>query len=152
MMNLILSTFFHVWHLWIVLAILFVVLEIFTLGFAVFCFAVGSLASAVCAAFDLSLNYQLLAFAVGSAVAFLTIRPLVLKYFFRNNVELKTGADALIGKRGKVTEAIEADGNGRVMVGGDDWKAVSETGEAIEKGAMVEIVGIESIILTVKKI
>lgn len=145
-------TFLSVWHLWVILALVFLVVEIFTAGFAVACFSIGCLAAAVCAALDVSLVYQLLAFAVGSGLAFAVVRPALLKLFFKEQDAVKTNADALIGREGRVSETIEAGGYGRVAVDGDDWKAMSQDGEAIEKGEKVEIVARESVILTVKKL
>lgn len=64
----------------------------------------------------------------------------------------KTGVDALIGRTGKVSETIQADDYGRVAIDGDDWKAKSADGTQIAKGTKVEIVAIDSVILTVKPV
>jgi membrane protein implicated in regulation of membrane protease activity len=60
--------------------------------------------------------------------------------------------DALIGRVGTVIESIEPDGSGYVKVDGDEWKAVSNSTELIYKGQKVEIIGRESIIVTVKPV
>lgn len=141
----------EIWHVWVLAALLFMILEVFTAGFAVACFSIGCLASAVCAGFELGIWWQVLAFAVGTGIAFVTVRPLVLKYFFSKSDEVRTNADAVIGRQARVTEAIDpATGTGRVAIDGDDWKAVSEDGSAVEAGATVVVVSRESIILTVK--
>ena len=58
----------------------------------------------------------------------------------------------LIGRKGIVSERIDATQHtGRVAIDGDDWKAVSDDGSVIEKGTTVEIVKLESIIVTVKQ-
>ena len=49
-------------------------------------------------------------------------------------------------------EPIEVDGYGYVKVDGDEWKAVSDSNEPISKGRKVEIIGRESIIVTVKPV
>ena len=61
-------------------------------------------------------------------------------------------ADALIGRIGIVIEAIPAGGSGYVKVDGDEWKAVSQVPQEIKKGNKVEIIGRDSIIVTVKLI
>lgn len=140
-----------VWHIWAIVALLFLIIEIFTTGFAVACFSFGALASAVCAACDLSLTWQILAFAVISGIAFVTVRPLIIKFFFKPENEVVTNADAIIGRDARVSEKIDpASGSGRVAIDGDDWKAVSEDGSLIEVGTIVEIVSRDSIVLTVK--
>jgi membrane protein implicated in regulation of membrane protease activity len=51
-----------------------------------------------------------------------------------------------------VSERIDGEQHtGRVAIDGDDWKAVSEDGAVIEKGTNVEIVKLDSIIVTVRK-
>jgi len=138
------------WQVWLAIALFFLLLEIFTSGFAVACFSFGALAAALCAAIGLGYPWQLVAFAAISIVALVTVRPFVLKYFNKKDTE-RTNGDALIGKTGRVSQKIDpVSGKGRVAIDGDDWKAVSEDGAVIEKGAIVEVTKIDSIILTVK--
>lgn len=56
-----------------------------------------------------------------------------------------------MGRIGRVSEAIEQGGYGRVAIDGDDWKAVSADGSYIPLGQNVRVVGRESIIITVEK-
>ena len=140
------------WHIWVIIALIFVIVEIFTSGFAVMCISFGCLFGAGAAALDWEIKWQLLVFAVGTVLAFMTVRPLVYKFFYNKNHEVKTNAEALIGRRAIVSERIEGELHpGRVKVDGDDWKAISLEKEAIEVGEAVEITAINSIILTVKK-
>lgn len=139
------------WHIWIIVALVFFIIEIFTSGFAVACFCAGALAAAVASAFSASLLWQMVYFALFSFFAFVFIRPFILKFFFKKEDGQKTNAGALLGKRGKVSADIDPrTGSGRVAIDGDDWKAVSVDGGFIAKGTPVEVVSIESIILTVK--
>lgn len=141
------------WHIWIIVALCFFIVEIFTSGFAVACFSVGAVAASVSSAFSASLLWQILLFALFSFLAFVFIRPLILKFFFKEKAGGKTNADALVGKRGKVSADIDpGTGSGRVAIDGDDWKAVSADGTFIAKGTTVEVLNIDSIILTVKPI
>ena len=143
-----------VWQIWLLIAAVFVVIEIFTSGFAVACFSVGCVFGAILAACDLSLTWQIVAFAVGTFLAFVLIRPVVMKYLDKktNDSHVKTNMDNIIGKTAVVTERIEEGGYGRVKIDGDDWKAMTDDGMAAEVGEKVQIVSYESIILTVKKL
>ena len=138
-----------IWQIWAIVAILFVVGERFTSGFALICFAVGCVGGAIGAAAGATLNWQLGIFAIATFVAFLAVRPLLRKLSAKDNVP--TNADALIGRTAKVTECIEAGGTGRVAVDGDLWQAVSDEQTDINVGEKVEILSRESIILTVKR-
>ena len=141
------------WQIWLLIAAVFVVIEIFTSGFAVACFSVGCVFGAILAACDLSLTWQVVAFAVGTFLASILIRPVVMKYLDKktNDNHVKTNMDNIIGKTALVTERIEAGGYGRVKIDGDDWKAQSSSGP-VEVGEKVVIESYESIILTVKKL
>ena len=141
------------WHIWIIIALIFVIIEMFTSGFAVMCISIGCLFGAVASAIDWELKWQLLTFAIGTALAFMTVRPLVYKFFYNKSHEVKTNMDALVGRKALVTERIEGELHpGRVKVDGDDWKAVSLEAETIEVGEAVEITALNSVIVTVKKI
>ncbi|MDE6445838.1 MAG: NfeD family protein [Alistipes sp.] len=140
------------WHAYIVIALIFIIIEIFTNGFAVICFAFGATGSAIASACDASFKMQLLWFSVCTLLAFIAIRPLLLKFFYRRDKEVKTNAEALIGRHAIVSETIDRQsGTGRVAIDGDDWKATSEDDETIIKGNRVTITKIDSIILTVKR-
>ena len=143
----------EIWHIWVIIALVFVIVEMFTTGFAVMCISFGCLFGAGASALDWDIKWQLLVFAVGTALAFLTVRPLVYKFFYKKGQDVKTNVDALVGRRAIVTERIEGELHaGRVKVDGDDWKAVSTDTEPIEAGEAVEITAINSVILTVKKL
>ena len=143
-----------IWQIWLLIAAVFVVIEIFTSGFAVACFSVGCVFGAILAACDLSLTWQIVAFAIGTFLAFVFIRPFVMKYLDKktNDSGVKTNMDNIIGKTAMVTERIEEGGYGRVKIDGDDWKAQTSNGSAIEVGEKVKIESYESIILIVKKL
>lgn len=141
----------ELWHIWVLVALVFFIIEIFTSGFAVACFSIGALGSAVAAACGLSILWQMVIFAILSIIALITVRPLVVKLFFKKDEDYKTNGSALIGRHGRVSEAINpSTGKGRVAIDGDDWKAVSAAGTAIAKGTEVEVVSIDSVIVTVK--
>lgn len=141
----------EIWHIWIIAALLLVIVEIFTSGFAVLCLSIGCVGGAVAAAVDASTEMQLLAFALTSFVALVAVRP-ILKRTFMKEEKVKTNADAMVGRRGVVCEAVESVKGGRVIIDGVDWKAESADGQPIERDAKVEVVAIESVVLIVKKL
>ena len=137
---------------WTIIGIVGFIVEIFTPGFFAASIGIGAFFAAVAAMFTDVVEYQMIAMAAGSLLAFLTIRPIWTRYLARTK-DVKTNADALIGKVGVVSEDINAQSNtGRVAIDGDDWKATSDDGLDIEAGSHVEVVKRDSIILTVKSI
>ena len=141
------------YQIWLIVAIVLVIIEICTAAFGSICFAIGAGFSALAAGLGAGLTWQIVIFAVVSLLTFIFLRPFILKFMDRKSKDVKTNADALVGRKAVVSERIDASQlTGRVAVDGDDWKAVSENGDIIEKGTMVEIVKLDSIILTVKQI
>jgi len=139
------------YQIWLIVAIVLVIIELLTAGFGVICFAVGAGFSALAAGLGVGLTWQILIFVVVSLLTFIFLRPIALRFLNKKSKDVKTNADALVGRKAVVSERIDASQqSGRVAVDGDDWKAVSEDGSIIEKGTLVEIVKLDSIILTVK--
>lgn len=141
------------YYYWLIAAIVLVIVEILTAGFGSICFAFGALGAALTSYLGASMTWQLVVFALISMLAFVFVRPFVIRFLEKKNKDVKTNADALIGRIAIVTEEISPEKHsGRVKVDGDEWKAVSGTGEVIPEGTEVEITERESIIVTVRKV
>ena len=142
----------EVYQIWLIAAIVLVIVEICTAGFGSICFAFGAGFSAITAYLGGNYVWQILVFAIVSLLTFIFLRPVVIRFLDRNSKDVKTNADALIGRKAVVSETIDrAAHTGRVAVDGDDWKAIAEDDVVIEKGEEVTIVDRESVIVTVKK-
>ena len=136
------------WHILLALAIFSLIVEVFTLGFLAGALVVGLVFSSVGAYFELDTEWLIALFALGSIIAFFTIKPVVDR-FLKDKVT--TNADSIVGQKGRVTEAIQnATGAGRVLVGGDDWKVECE--EDLPVGTVVRVVARESIVLQVEAV
>ncbi len=140
------------YQIWLIVAILLLIFEICSATFGAICFAIGAGFSALAAGLCANVTWQIIIFAVVSLLTFIFLRPVVMRFLDRRSKDVKTNADAIIGRKGVVSERIDAEQHtGRVAIDGDDWKAVSEDGSVIEKGTTVEIVKLDSIIVTVKQ-
>ena len=142
----------EIWHIWIIVALVLFIIELFTTGFAVICLSIGCLGGAVAAACATSVEVQLLIFAVVSFVALASVRPILKRSFYKQGEQVLTNASAMVGRHGVVCNAIDQRESGRVVIDGVDWKARSVDDSPIEQGARVEVVAIESVVLTVKKL
>jgi membrane protein implicated in regulation of membrane protease activity len=139
------------YYYWLIAAIVLVIVEICTAGFGALCFALGAAFSALVSGLGGSFTWQILVFVVVSLLTFIFLRPVVVRFLDKKSKDVKTNAEAIIGRKGIVSERIDASQHtGRVAIDGDDWKAVSEDGSVIEKGTDVEIIKLDSIIVTVK--
>ena len=141
----------NMWQLWLIVALISILFEIFTSGFFIACFAVGAL-SALITSFFGGVYLQLTVYTVVSAISIFLVRPFAVRYLNTGSKWRPSNADALIGRTGLVVQTIESDGYGRIEIDGDNWKVESEDGTTISAGTKVMVTGRESIILKVKKI
>ena len=139
----------NMWQVWAIVAIVCLILELSSGDFFIICFSIGAVFSILGAAIGLSIYWQIFIFAVFSLLSVLFVRPVALRWLHKNEPNRASNADALLGRTGKVTEAIPADGNGYVQIDGDLWKAVT-SGADIPVGTTVRVVGRESTIVSVE--
>lgn len=134
--------------LWLIVMVLFLVVEAATVGLVCIWFAVGALAALIAALLGAEIWLQIVLFLVVSAVALYFTRPLAKKYV---NAKVEpTNADMVIGKECRVTEAIDnIAGTGAVYVDGKTWTARSESDEVIPEGTLVTAKRIEGVKLIV---
>lgn len=142
----------NLWLMWILVGIFFLILELTSGDFFFMSFALGAVAATLVALCGTGLVPQLLAWIVISIAFLLFVRPFALKYLHRNDKHIATNIDALIGREGKVEEAIAPGESGYVAVDDDVWKAVSRETDVIEVGEKVKIVDRKSLIVTVERI
>lgn len=142
----------EIWHIWTAIALIMVIVEIFTTGFFAICLAIGAAGAAVASVFTDSTAWQITVFAAVTLLSFLFVRPFINKILNKPKDFHKSGVEALIGRTATVETDIDPiSGKGRIAIDGDSWKAVSENGEKIEKGEKVTVLKVDSIILTVRK-
>ena len=138
------------WQLWAVVSIICLILELSSGDFFIICFSIGAVFAIIAAALGLGIYWQLFIFAVFSLLSVLFVRPVALRYLHKNEPNKPSNADALLGRTGKVTEAITAGGNGYVQIDGDMWRAVSTTEIAV--GETVRVVDRQSTVVTVERL
>lgn len=134
--------------LWLIVMVLFLVVEAATVGLVCIWFAVGALAALIAALLGANIVIQIVLFLIVSAVALYFTRPLAKKYV---NAKVEpTNADMVIGKECRVTEAIDnIAGTGAVYVDGKTWTARSESDEVIPEGTLVTAKSIDGVKLIV---
>jgi len=142
------------WLIWFLSAIVLVVAEMFTPGFWLACLAVGCVAAGLVGLIPFAgLTLETVAFAATSLASMIGLRPIMLRRFqLGPGAGVRTGVDALLGKRGVVLERIDPVSRlGRVKVEGEDWRGVSVDDTPIEAGARVTIIQVDGTTLVVEK-
>jgi membrane protein implicated in regulation of membrane protease activity len=131
----------HQWAVWLIVAVLLVLLEMFSLDLVFLMLSIGALFGLGVSLFTDDFVIQVLvAIVVALAMLFL-IRPPMVRRLHRGE-DLTSGAQGLVGKQGFVLEPMSANQTGRVKIGGDEWSALPEADMTIPAGTQVTIVAI----------
>lgn len=132
---------------WLILAAAMLVLEMATTALVSIWFTAGALGAAVLAAAGLPVWSQLVVFALISGLLFFTCRDWLVRHF--RHTRIQTGPETVIHEIGIVTVPIDPIEGGRILVNGQDWKAISLDHEAIAKDRKVKVAGIQGVKLEV---
>ena len=138
------------WKAWLVISGMFFVLEIFTVGFLVFWFAIGALIALLASLFIKSVVVQISIFLISSSILLFATKPFVNKITQKDNF-VKTNAFSIEGKIGKVTIDINPiEGKGQIIINGEIWSARSHNDTFIPKNTEVIIEKIDGVKVIVK--
>ena len=132
--------------IWLAFMIVFIVVEIITVGLTSIWFAGGALAALLAALTRLRIDLQNLNIIALTIIQLFYTRPFALKYVKPHNV--KTNYEEIIGKEVLVTERIDnKEETGKAVFNGMEWTARSieeqSVMEAGEKAHVVEIKGVK---------
>ena len=143
-----------VWIIWISLAALLLILEVFTQMFWTLCLSIGCLGGLLGNLLGVGTAWELIIMSVVSILAYAFLAPVFQRWHDRqmekNGRKDRTGMEALLGRRATVTQEIKPGETGRARIDGDNWQVVAPgVTETIRKGTEVTVEGYNSIILTV---
>lgn len=135
---------------WLLLAAIFIVLEIISLGLTTIWFAGGAFVAAIAAVAGAKLSIQIILFLVVSIVLLFVTRPIALAHLNPNTE--KTNAEALVGQKAVVLEEINNfKETGKAKINGMEWTARSSSdNEVIPAESIVTIVDIRGVKLIVE--
>ena len=138
--------------IWMALVIIFLVVELVTVGLTTIWLAGGALVAFILAAVGADLWIQLVAFFVVSFVLIYFTRPFAVKYL--NPRRTRTNSEELIGGIVKVTDRIDnRAAEGTALAKGLEWSARAVSDDmTIEKDTLVKVVRIEGVKLIVEPV
>jgi membrane protein implicated in regulation of membrane protease activity len=146
----------NLWYIWVILAAIFMVAEVFTSGFVLLWFGVGALTAALVALSGVGgLPLQVIVFLAVSILLTVASRTILERFFRRSpGRELLTGIESLPGKVGVVVESSSgALKDGAVRVFGSTWRAFPADGEeALLEGDQVKVERVDGVSIYVRKI
>ena len=133
------------WYFWLILAGIFVIAEIDTVGFLIFWLSLGSLCAMLTSFFTDNIIIQTAVFVVTSVLFIFLTRPLAKKLAKTDNT-LVTNAFSIIGKKAIVIKEINPTlGVGQIKIDGQVWTAKSTNEEIISEGTEVLILNIDGV-------
>ncbi len=142
------------WQIWLIIAGVCLIIEIVTVGFFVFWFAIAALITALLSLFIHNIIAQATIFIIISVILIFLTKPLTDKITKKDKVA--TNVNALIGQEGIVIKEINSGSNkiGQVKILGDTWSAVTTNDftNAIPVGSTVKILKIDGVNLIVEPV
>jgi membrane protein implicated in regulation of membrane protease activity len=137
--------------IWLIVAGLSGAGELLTGTFLLVPLVVGAIAAAVAVALGAEILLVLLVFGVVA----LSALGLVLRFAGRTKDDppaTREGARRYVDARGLVTTEIDPLGRGRVSIGGQSWRALSNGGGLISAGSKVRVLEVRGTALIVEEI
>ena len=129
---------------WLGLMLLFLAVEVGTVGLVSVWFAAGSLAAVIACLLGAGLPVQVVLFLAVSGVLLGLLRPFVRRWLTPRLTP--TNVDAVVGAVGILTEAVDnVASQGRVKLGGMTWTARSTDNSPIPAGTRVRVDRIEGV-------
>lgn len=95
------------WQIWLIIAGVCLIIEIMTVGFLIFWFAIGALVAMIVSLFTDNLIIQTAIFVISSTILIFATKPFVKK-FVSNKNPIKTNVYSTVGKIGIVTKDINS--------------------------------------------
>lgn len=131
------------WIGWLVLILIFLVIEMLTLDFTFLMLSIGGVAGLASGLLGAPLWLQVVAAGLVAAALVLFLRPPLLRRLRRGEDPTPSNVEALIGLSGRVLSTVSPHSGQVKLSNGDVWTARVETSVAIEPGTVVRVSRIE---------
>lgn len=137
------------WQIWLIIAGVCLIIEIFTTGFLIFWFSIGALITMITSFFTSNIIIQTAVFVISSTILIFATKPFIKK-FIKDEDTIKTNVYSIIGKTGIVTQEINPiQSKGQIKVAGETWSATSKDENLILKDSEVKVLEIQGVKLIV---
>lgn len=134
--------------IWLVVGILLLIGEIFTLDFSLSCIGLAFMSAGLISWLGLSIYWQLTTVCAVLVILFLTLRPFILKHITKKT-GYKSNVEALVGTKHDFYALKEDKKHALIKIDGDVWEA--ESAAQLIDGKPVKVVQISGTTLIVKQ-
>lgn len=136
---------------WVIVALVFAVVEVLTVAFFAVFVTVGALGAAVASLLGFNLLVQAIVLGIIGVVGILVARPFLVERLHIGRATLRSGADSMVGLQAVLTEPILGVGQpGHVKIGGELWPAVTDDGSPVPANTLVVVTALRSTVLIVR--
>ena len=137
--------------IWLILFVVLLVIELFTVGLTTIWFAIGSLAAFLADLLGAGLLLQIIIFLAVSCILLTFTRPWAARHVNRRRI--RTNYESEIGKIILITEKVDnLNQTGKSTVDGQEWTVRSQNDEdVLEPGDKARVVDISGVKLIVEK-
>ena len=136
--------------MWLIAAGVLAIGEMVTAGFFLLPFAAGAAVAGILALLSVNVAVQIITFVVVSVLALW-----LLQRFAKRDIHgelLPVGAARYIGSSAVVIEPVSRLQSGRVKMGSEDWRAITDSNDEIPVGAEVRVVEVRGARLVVEQV
>lgn len=138
------------WQFWLIAAGILFIVEMATVGFLVFWFAIGALITMIFSLFVSNIYIQFIIFIATSVALIFLTKPFVNK-FINKDKSVATNAYSIIGHTGIVIKEINPIlATGQIKVNGEVWSAKTTSNGIIPENTEIEVTQIEGVKAVVK--
>ncbi len=137
--------------IWLILFIVLLLIEIFTVGLTTIWFAGGCLAAVLANVLGAGMVLQILIFLAVSCVLLICTRPWAMKHL--NGKRIKTNYESEIGKIITITEKVDNRAQtGKSVVDGKEWTVrAADDKVVLEAGSLARVKNVSGVKLMVEK-
>src|SRR5881409_3038820 len=135
---------------WVIVAIVFAIVEVMTVAFFAAFIAVGALGAAIASLLGFNLLVQAIVLGIIGVAGIFVARPYLVARVHVGRPALRSGADSMVGQQ-VLLEPIRGAGEpGHVKIAGELWPAVTEDGSSLPATTPVIVTALRSTVLIVR--
>ena len=137
---------------WVIVAIVFAIVEIMTIAFFAVFITIGALGAALVSVLGFNFLVQAIVLSVIGVAGILIARPyLVERLHIGGRPALRSGAESMVGQQAVLLEPIVGVGQpGHVKIAGELWPAITEDGSPVPVNTLVVVTALRSTTLIVR--
>jgi membrane protein implicated in regulation of membrane protease activity len=136
---------------WVIVAIVFAIVEIMTVAFFAVFITIGALGAAIVSLLGFNLLVQAIVLGVLGVAGILIARPFFVDRLHIGRPTLRSGAESMVGQQAVLLEPILGVGQpGHLKIAGELWPALTDDGTPVPVNTLVIVTALRSTTLIVR--